>query len=528
MHFTFLIIVYALYILIKSKKTMQFLQQNRYNRGHKFFKYIKSHLKQIYLNGELLFIPLILLMKILKYKYIYLFVILYFVLILFKLAQYKAEQKKLPLVYTKRILRLYLTYICFYTLVFYLDYLFLYENYEIFFYVVLFIIIYLDQLVLILINYINAPIEKLIGLYYKYKASNKLKSMTNTKVIGITGSYGKTSSKNILSDILNIKYTAMPTPKNFNTPFGLTMTINNDLDKFNDFFIAEMGACKKGEIKELCDLVHPTYGILTKIGVAHLETFKTEENIRKTKFELIESLPEDGVGVLNKDDEKQRTYNGDFKCKILWIGIDNKDVDVYAHDIKLTNKGTTFKVKFAGDKKDYTFETKLLGKANIYNILAGLALGNYLNIPKEMLINAVKQVKPVEHRLELKKYYDMYMIDDAYNANPDGCNMALDVLKLMPGKKIVISSGMIELGSLEEKLHKELGSYMAKTVDEVILIGKDQTKNIYKGLVESKFKEENIHVLNNIMDAFKLVHKLKNGETYILLQSDLPDIFNEK
>jgi len=528
MHFTFLIIVYALYVLIKSKKTMQFLQQNRYNRGHKFFKYIKSHINQMYLNNELLFIPLIVAAKFLKFEYIYAFVILYFVLVLLKLAIYKQEQKKLPLVYTKRILRLYTTFVIFYGLIFYLDYILLYEENTAIFFITLFLIIYFDQLVLILINYINAPVEKLIGLYYKKKASNKLKNMTNTSVIGITGSYGKTSSKNILSDILNIKYTAMPTPKNFNTPFGLTMTINNELDKFNDFFIAEMGACKKGEIKELCNLVHPKYGILTKIGVAHLETFGSEENIRKTKFELIESLPEDGVGVLNKDDEKQRTYNKDFKCKILWIGIDNKDVDVYAHSIKLTNKGTTFKVKFSDDNKDYTFETKLLGKANIYNILAALALGNYLGIPKDMLISAVKQVKPVEHRLELKRYYDMYMIDDAYNANPDGCKMALDVLSLMNGKKIVISSGMIELGKLEEKLHKELGTYMADKVDEVILIGKDQTKNIYNGLVESKFNENNIHVLNNIMDAFKLVHKLKDKDTYILLQSDLPDIFNEK
>ena len=122
----------------------------------------------------------------------------------------------------------------------------------------------------------------------------------------------------------------------------------------------------------------------------------------------------------------------------------------------------------------------------------------------------------------------MYLIDEAYNANPDGCKMALDVLEMMPGKKIVISSGMIELGDLSSKLHFELGEYMSKTTDEVILIGKEQTKDIYEGLKNSKFDMNKVHVLNNIMDAFKLIHELKDKTTYVLLQSDLPDIFNEK
>ena len=290
-----------------------------------------------------------------------------------------------------------------------------------------------------------------------------------------------------------------------------------------------MGACKKGEIKELCDLVHPKYGILTKIGIAHLETFGSEETIQKTKFELIESLPEDGIGILNRDDPKQVSYKGDIKARVLWIGIDNyKECDVYATDIKLSNLGTTFTVHFKNDKKKYEFTTKLLGKNNIYNILAGIALGNELGISKEQLIKAVKGVKPVEHRLELKRYYDMHLIDDAYNANPDGCKMALDVLKMMPGEKIVISSGMIELGPLADKMHKDLGKYMSDKVNYAILIGKEQTKYIKEGLIENKFNPDNIFVLNNVLDAFNLVNKLKGKDTYILLQSDLPDIFNEK
>ena len=528
MQYVFLTLIYLIYFFIKSTKTLQFLQQNRYNRGNKFIKYINKHLKNTFFTVELLYIPLLILLWLFNKKYIYVFVIFYVFLSVYKLYVKKHEQKKQPLVYTKRIIRLYLTLIVIYGLALYLGYVLLSKDYFFIYMTLLWILIYFDSYVAIFANIMNTPEEKLVGLYFKKKAMNKLKKMENMKVIGITGSYGKTSSKNILSDILNIKYNAFPTPKNFNTPFGIMRTINEHIDKFNDFFIAEMGACKKGEIKELCDLCHPTYGILTKIGVAHLETFGSEETIQKTKFELIESLPKEGVGILNMDDPKQVSYQGKFKCSILWIAIDNKKADLYAHDIKLSSSGTTFKIHFKDENKDYEFTTKLLGRANIYNILAGVALGNYLNISKDQLVLAVKKVLPVEHRLQMKPYYDMHLIDDAYNANPDGCKMALDVLKMMDGKRIVISSGMIELGDLSDSLHLELGEYMSDKADEVILIGKEQTKMIYKGLIKNKFNEKNIHVLNNIKDAFSLLNKLKDKDTYVLLQSDLPDIFNEK
>ena len=396
-------------------------------------------------------------------------------------------------------------------------------------YFIISILMFFNYYMILLINLINKPIEMSISSHYKRKASKKLQSMPNMQVIGITGSYGKTSSKNILYDILNSKYNAYVTPKNYNTISGLMLTINNYLDKFNDYFIAEMGATKKGEIKMLCDFVHPKYGIITRVGIAHLETFKTEENILNTKFELIESLPPDGVGILNGDDEKQLTYKLKNNCRIIWIGIDNHDVDIYAKDIKLTNEGTTFKVYFKKEKKEYEFQTVLLGKANLYNILAGIALGNELGITYPELKKAIKNVKPVPHRLEKKLYYDINLIDDSYNNNPLGSKMAIDVLKNMPGKKMIITSGMIELG---EKLYEEnykLGKLIAESkIDEVILIGKNQTKPIYEGLKNSNYNLKKVHVLNDILEAFKLIRDLKDKDTYVLLQSDLPDLYKEK
>ena len=306
------------------------------------------------------------------------------------------------------------------------------------------------------------------------------------------------------------------------------LTINNYLDKFNDYFIAEMGACRVGEIKELCDLVHPTYGVLTKIGTAHLETFLSQENIQKTKFELIESLPSDGVAILNGDDELQLNYNLKNNVKILWIGIDNKNVDVYAEDIHLTNKGTTFTCLFKGDSNKYKFQTKLLGKANVYNILSGIALGKELGISIDQLIYAVKKVEPVEHRLELKSVNGIYIIDDAYNSNPVGSKMALDVLSMMNGKRIVVTPGMIELGSEQNRFNKEFGQYMVGKTDEVILIGKKATQYIYDGLKESGFDMKKVHVLNDVKDAFVLIKKLRENSTYVLLENDLPDLFSER
>jgi UDP-N-acetylmuramoyl-tripeptide--D-alanyl-D-alanine ligase len=187
----------------------------------------------------------------------------------------------------------------------------------------------------------------------------------------------------------------------------------------------------------------------------------------------------------------------------------------------------TFDVYFNGDSKPYKFETKLLGKANIYNILAGIALGREFGLTIEQLQLGVKAVNSIPHRLELKKYGNINIIDDAYNSNPVGSKMALEVLSMMPGKKIVVTPGMIDLGVEQYNLNKEFGTYIADVADEVILIGEEQTTPIKEGLIEKKYKEKHIHILNDVKEAFLLIQELQGKETYVLLENDLPDIFNE-
>ena len=290
-----------------------------------------------------------------------------------------------------------------------------------------------------------------------------------------------------------------------------------------------MGAYVRGEIDELCRLVKPKYGILTTIGTAHLESFGSEENIIKGKFELIESLPSDGFAVLNGDDPKQVNYDLKNKVRKIWIGIKNKDADVLATNIKCSNKGTSFDVKFKDDDKKYHFETKLLGNHNVYNILAGIACGREFDIDIDDLIKAVANVKPVEHRLELKKLGNFYQIDDAYNSNPVGAANACEILGMMPGLKVVVTPGMIELGDKEDYYNKIFGEQIADVADYAILIGEKKTKPIKEGLITKGFDKDKIIVFNDVRDAYPYIGTLANDkEVYALFENDLPDTYNEK
>lgn len=534
MIFLISLVTFFLMLLYDYKKSLHMAQLNLYNDDHRFLKWTIKDIRQFKspLKCMLVILLTAILVIILKLDSKYIqgayFFLVYSLVLNLKIKEDKKNDTKIKFKVTSRVKRLIVTNIILFILLIYGVYtLYNIKQINICYLILLLYDLLLNFIVMISII-INKPIEKLVYLSYKNKAMKKLKNMSNLKVIGITGSYGKTSSKNILSDILNVKYNALPSPKNFNTPYGLIITINNYLDKFDDFLIAEMGAYKIGEIKQLCDLVKPKYGILTKIGTAHLEIFGSQKNIQTGKFELIESLPHDGVGVLNGDDPLQVEYNLKNNCKIVWIGIENKDVDVYASNIKTSSVGTTFDVTFKGDNKKYTFTTRLLGYANVYNILASLALAKEFNLNISQMQKAVLGVKSVEHRLELRNNGNITYIDDAYNSNPVGSKMALDVLKDMPGERIIITPGMIELGEKQYELNKAFGTNMKNTTDYVILVGEKITKPIQDGLNEVNYKADNIFIAKNTNEAFSMMKQLVgNKVAYVLLENDLPDNYNE-
>lgn len=374
-----------------------------------------------------------------------------------------------------------------------------------------------------LIGLITQPIETYFKRRFMSKEQAKLLSYKNLIRIGITGSYGKTSSKNMIFDVLSKKYYCLTTPASYNTPLGIAMTIRDLLQPIHEIFICEMGADKVGDISELFDFVKPEIGIVTSIGQAHLNTFRTQENIITEKMKMIEMLDENGLAILNKDEKFIREYKITSKAKQIWYGIDN-DADIMAKNIKYDQDGTSFDVSINGE--DVHFQTKLLGKHNIYNILTAIALGVHFNIPIKELQSAIKQLNYTPHRLEVKKQKDFTLIDNAFSSNPVSSRMSLDVLEKMPGQRIVITPGMIDLGAKQAYYNKEFGKYFINKADIVILVGRKQTKPIYEGLEESGFNMKNVYVVNKIYDAYNIMNKVKQVNAFVLLENDLPDAFN--
>ena len=517
-----------IYIVFDLKKAFHMLQQNWYNDGNRYLKWINNNSKFIFVWFDYLYLFIVILGYFINNQLLSITITIYYLILTYLLLKkYKHEQVKKPLAFTGRIKRMCVTIFILYLIPILTIFLTFNQDLVFIYYFIVGSLIYFNYYIVYLANIINKPVEKLVYLYYKNKANRKLKSLNKMEVIAVTGSYGKTSTKNIISDILNVKYIAFPTPQNFNTNYGLIRTINEYIDKYNDYFVAELGAFRRGDIKSRASIVKPKYGILTKIGTAHLDTFGSIENTTKTKFELIESLPSDGVAFLNIDDELQVNYHLKNKVKVIWYGL-NVEADVYASDIKYCNSGMNFRVHFKNDKKSYDFATKLLGEANVYNILAGIAVGKELGLSVAELQKGVLQIKPIEHRLQMKKYGHITYIDDAYNSNPVGSKMALDILKLMPGKKIIITPGMIEMGDKQYEVNYNFGKYIADSVDLAILVGIEQTRPIQKGILDSKFDKDKLIILNDVKEAINIAKNyFSNKETYILLENDLPDIFNE-
>jgi len=384
------------------------------------------------------------------------------------------------------------------------------------------LICFFEPLLVILTNKINKPIEKGINNHYINDAKRMLKQSPNLLVVGITGSYGKTSVKYFLSTLLQAKYNVLITPESYNTPMGVVKTIRSDLKPIHDIFVCEMGARNIGDIKEICDIVHPTHGIITSIGPQHLESFLTIDNIIKTKFELADALPKDGMVFLNGDNEYILEKEGSNNP--IYYSTDNTEAGYRAVDIKVSSKGTEFTIITPSNEK-VQFQTKLLGSHNVVNIVAAIAVSNSLGIPLEDLTIPVRRLQAVEHRLQLiEKGGNLTIIDDAYNSNPVGSKAALDTLSLFEGLRILITPGMVELGTQEDYYNGEFGKQAATRCDYVILVGKKQTEAIHDGLLSAGFDASKLYVTDHFADGIKHAYNIQTDKhKYILLENDLPD-----
>lgn len=508
------LILFLIFFYKKTRQGLHILQlENYYN--DRYIVWMKKYIKRVLdINTIVLLIIPILLFAI-NQNIISLSVnILAYLILIF--TSKKVKEKK-AFVQTARIKRMYATYLTIIVAIWICANLF---DYRIFLSIINIIAI-LAYVFVYIVSVINKPIENFIKGGFCRKAVHKLKEMHNLRTIGITGSYGKTSVKYIINTILSQKYNTLMTPESYNTTMGVVKTINEKLTSIHQLFVCEMGAKYVGDIKEICNIVRPQYGILTAIGPQHLETFKSLDNVKKTKLELVDSIPDSGIAFVNWEDENIR--NSRISRKVIKYGFTDES-DYYAKDIYIDEKGSSFDVVIP-EKESIRIKTKLLGKLNILNIVSAVAVADKLGLTADEIKMGVKYIRPVPHRLELiQNKNGSIIIDDAYNSNIKGAKMALEVLKSFENRKrILVTPGIVDLGNKSKELNKEFGEKATESSDFIILVGSEQTVSILEGIKEKDYPADKFFMAKNLEEAFRKMNEIMDSNSVVLLENDLPD-----
>lgn len=371
-------------------------------------------------------------------------------------------------------------------------------------------------------NVINAPLEAAIRQYYIGDAGRILRGFGDRlTIIGVTGSYGKTSTKYILSRILSEKYNVVITPGSFNTTLGVVRTVREQLRPSADVFIVEMGAKQVGDIDEICRLVKPTMGVISSVGPQHLNTFGSIENVLKTKFELADSVHSRGGKMFLCGDNEYIGRRITDDDTLYGCGEGN---DYHAENIVCSRFGTQFDAVLP-DGERLQLHTKLLGRHSVANILAAVAVAEAMGVSRKDIVYAVSQLQSVEHRLQLKPFLNgSTLIDDAYNSNPEGCLEAVRTLGTFEDmKKIVVTPGLVELGEREYDCNKALGAECAAVCDHLVFVGEQRSVPLVDGAKSAGCSDDKIHVVPTFKDAMALLATITDGSTAVLFENDLPD-----
>ena len=378
----------------------------------------------------------------------------------------------------------------------------------------------------IVCNVLNHPMEAGVNQYYINDAKKKLREVPDLTIIGVTGSYGKTSVKFYLQTLLQERFHVLVTPESYNTPMGVVRTIRGSLKRTHEIFVCEMGARHVGDIKEICDIVHPQHGVITSIGPQHLETFFNMENIKNTKFELADALPEGGMLFLNGDNTYIQEKAPEYTNKTFYYAEDaagKEKQGYFASDITVSQTGTEFTVT-APDGETERFHMRLIGAHNVINVVGAISVANRLGIPLKDLRIPVRRIEPVPHRMQMREHGLVTIIDDAYNSNPVGSKAAVETLAMFDGVRILVTPGMVELGDKEREYNYKFGTYAADCCDYILLVGRKHTEPIREGVLSKGFAEEKCLVYDKLEDALAYAYSIKDqGHKYILLENDLPD-----
>ena len=371
------------------------------------------------------------------------------------------------------------------------------------------------------------PVESLIQDGFKRRARQRLRDRPDLKIVAVTGSYGKTSTKRVMDTLLSLRYHTLVTPSSYNTPMGLCIVINEMLREEHQVLVLEMGIRHPGDMDELCAIARPDIGVETSIGVAHLESMGSVDRIAQEKARMLEAMPEDGIAVLNIDDERIAAMSDLVRGRVWRVSAEGRPgADLTASGIRYDHQGTSFQVRDHGGRT-LDFRTKLLGEHNVTNILLALATGCAMGLHLRQMVHAVERLEPIEHRLQLRSEGPITIIDDAFNANPVGARNAVNILgQFRMGRRVIVTPGMIELGDQQWEANRTLGEHIAKHVDLAVLVGARQTAPIQEGLRTRRFPEEQVKIVDSLWEAQAFLQSWLQEGDVVLYENDLPDQYD--
>lgn len=380
---------------------------------------------------------------------------------------------------------------------------------------------------MVLGNFALQPYEDIVQNRFWNEAHNKLAAL-NPTVIGITGSFGKTSVKHILSHILASAAPTLATPGSVNTPMGISRIIREQLDERIKYFIVEMGAYGPGSIARLCKLAPPSYGMITAIGHAHYERFKSLETVAETKFELATAAIAREGKVIAHEKTFKFAASTDLRVahpeSFIVCGAEGT-VDLKVLDIKQALDGV--EVKILWGEKSSTLKVPLFGLHHGMNAAMAYAMACTLGLSPDDVRIALKSTPQIPHRLEVKQTPKGAMIiDDAYNANPAGFYAALDLLDFIGKKRrsILITPGIVELGKTHDEIHREVGAYAASKCDVCLVVQPGRIPTFIEGF-ETAHRGAQLIQVDSFDIAQKWLAENMKPDDVILLENDLPDLY---
>ncbi|QQG44133.1 MAG: UDP-N-acetylmuramoyl-tripeptide--D-alanyl-D-alanine ligase [Candidatus Roizmanbacteria bacterium] len=393
-----------------------------------------------------------------------------------------------------------------------------------------FIFSYIHFIFISTIVFILSPLDYFIKERIIASAQKKLKSYPDLKIIGIAGSFGKTTFKEVLFNVLSEKYKVLKTPKNINTPLGISNFILNNLEKDTKIFIVEMGEYYKGDIKNICRITPPDIIVITGINEAHLEKMGSLDTTISTIFEIADNYKKEATVFMNADSklvvENYEKYT-ESKKTVFFSSHNNKLSEYESKNVQFdeTNLSLSFDLYF-GNKLITKITTLVLGEYIIGDIIGTLQIAKLMEISEEEIKKGLAKLKPVNHRLEpiINKNTQVTVIDDSYNGNPDGVEEAIKLLaKFKDKRKIYLTPGLVETGERKEEIHYNIGKRLSVVADIVILIKNSVTPFIAKGLKDNKFPEKNIILFETVKEAHDSLSGILKSKDVILFQNDWPD-----